>query len=328
MPKIESFGQTQDVSVTILVDNRADLMMESTETVKYFTDAPLLAEHGFAALIELKQAHTTILWDAGMTDIALMENMKRMEIDASDIDKIAISHGHRDHIASVFDVLAAIELGPEYKEWPTDATVEEMAEHALGRRLPLIAHPAAFHERWWFDDDGKKHGPASGPPRAEWEAARAEVITSEGPYRLGPGCWTTGYVPRRSFEKAGLPTKMYYRQGLEFVRDELDEDQAIVIHVQGKGLVVVSGCAHAGIVNTVEYAREISGVDRVWAILGGFHLGRAKDDDIQRTVEAIQALKPVMIVPSHCSGWKAIHQFAAQMPDAFMPGVVGATYLF
>ena len=328
MPRIEGFGEAQSVAITVLVDNRADLIVESTETVKYFRDKPLLAEHGFAALIDLKSADIRILWDAGITRIALLENMKRMEIDLTRIDKIAISHGHRDHTAAVTDVLAAINLAPEGKEWPADASVEDMMAYAQGRWLPLIAHPAAFHERWSFDEDGKKHGPYSGPPKAKWEAARAEVITSEGPHQLGPGCWTTGYVPRRSFEKSGRPTKMYYRDGHEFLRDDLDEDQAIVINVKGKGLVVVSGCAHSGIVNTVHYAQKISGVDRVWAILGGFHLARAKDREVQRTINEIKVLKPHMIVPSHCTGFKAIAQFAAHMPDAFVPGVVGATYLF
>jgi 7,8-dihydropterin-6-yl-methyl-4-(beta-D-ribofuranosyl)aminobenzene 5'-phosphate synthase len=120
---------------------------------------------------------------------------------------------------------------------------------------------------------------------------------------------------------------MYHRQGLEFLPDTLEEDQAIVINVTGKGLVVVSGCAHSGIVNTVNYAREISGVDRVWAIIGGFHLGRSEDEEVQLTIDEIQLLKPHLIVPSHCTGFRAIAQFAAQMPDAFVPGVVGATYL-
>jgi 7,8-dihydropterin-6-yl-methyl-4-(beta-D-ribofuranosyl)aminobenzene 5'-phosphate synthase len=328
MTQALDFGQTTDVAVTVLVDNRADLMVESTDTIKYFTDEPLLAEHGFAALIHLRAAGTRILWDAGITDIALVENMRRMKIDPAGIDMIAISHGHRDHIAAVFDVLAAVDLAPEAKEWPADASVEEMAAHAQGRRLPLIAHPAAFRERWWFDDDGKRHGPYPGPGKAEWEAARAEVIISEGPYRLGPGCWTTGYVPRRSFESSGLPAKMYYRQGLDLIRDSLEEDQAMAINVKDKGLVVVSGCAHSGIVNTVNHARQISGVDRVWAIIGGFHLGRSKDEEVQRTIDEIKQLKPHMIVPSHCTGFKAINQFAGQMPDAFAPGVVGTTYLF
>ena len=328
MSKIDGFGEAQAVAITILVDNRADLIVESTETVKYFTDKPLLAEHGFAALIDLKAANIRILWDAGITRIALVDNMKRMQIDAASIDKIAISHGHRDHTAAVTDILAAMDLAPQGKEWPADASVDDIAAYAQGRRVPLILHPAAFRERWAFDEDGKKHGPFSRPPRAEWEAAGAEIITSEGPYQLGPGCWTTGYVPRRSFEKSGRSTQMYYRDGQQFHRDDLEEDQAIAINVRDKGLVVLSGCAHSGIVNTVWHAQEISGIERVWSILGGFHLARAKPDEVQRTIDAIKALKPQLIVPSHCTGFAAIAQFAAQMPDAFLPGVVGATYLF
>ena len=89
------FGQTQNVTVTVLVDNRADLITKSTETVKYFTDKPLLAEHGFAALIDLKDAGVRILWDAGITDAALLENMQRMEIDPAIIDVVALSMATR-----------------------------------------------------------------------------------------------------------------------------------------------------------------------------------------------------------------------------------------
>ena len=93
-------------------------------------------------------------------------------------------------------------------------------------------------------------------------------------------------------------------------------------------MVVLTGCAHSGVVNTVNYAREISGVDRVWAIIGGFHLGPAEDEEIQRTVDAIKQMSPAMIVPSHCTGFKAIRQFAHQMPDQFVLGTVGTRYLF
>ena len=112
------------------------------------------------------------------------------------------------------------------------------------------------------------------------------------------------------------------------IRDDIDDDQAIVIHVKDKGLVILSGCAHSGIVNTVNYAREISGVDEVWAILGGFHLARANDDELQRTVAEIRRCRPKLIVPSHCTGFNAMCHFAAQMPEAFLPGLVGATYSF
>ena len=121
---------------------------------------------------------------------------------------------------------------------------------------------------------------------------------------------------------------MAYREGDELIRDYMDDDQAIVINLKGKGLVIVAGCAHSGIVNTVNYAREISGVDKVWAIMGGFHLGRASDEEIQRTIEEIKKLEPVMVVPSHCTGFKAISQFAFQMPKQFVLGAVGTRYLF
>ncbi len=324
----EAFGETQDVAITVLVDNRADLLAKSTATVKYQTEEPLLAEHGFAALVHLRAAGVRILWDAGLTSAVLMENMKRMKIRPATIDVIALSHGHSDHTAGISDVVRAMALRPQPRKWARDAAPEEIRRYAEGRRVKIVAHPAAFRERWSTQRDGGRYGPVFPPPRAEWEALGAELATPQGPYPLGPGCWTTGAVPRRSFETAGTPAMMLYRQGDAFVRDDIEDDQAIVINVQGKGLVVLSGCAHAGIVNTVNYAREISGVDRVWAILGGFHLGRANDDQIQRTVEAIAAHQPRVIVPAHCTGFRAMCRFAVQMPSEFLPGIVGATYLF
>jgi len=325
--RVESFGRTRDIEITVLIENNADLLVKSTDTVKRFTGKPLLAEHGFAALVELKEAGVRILWDAGISTTALLENARLMKIDLTTVDLIALSHGHGDHYAAMTDVLRAIARRPEPREWPPDASMEKMREWGRGRKVPLIAHPAAFRERWGIGKDGRKYGPHVAP-REEWEVAGAEIVPSEGPYRLGPGCWTTGAVPRRSFEQAGTPPSRAYREGDEFVRDRLDDDQAITINVRDKGLVVLSGCAHSGIVNTVQYAREISGVDKVYAILGGFHLAPAKDEEIERTIEEIIKLRPKMVVPTHCTGFKAITRFSNRMPDEFVQGVVGTKYLF
>jgi 7,8-dihydropterin-6-yl-methyl-4-(beta-D-ribofuranosyl)aminobenzene 5'-phosphate synthase len=219
-------------------------------------------------------------------------------------------------------------LRSQPKGWKQDAKPEEMRRWAEGRRVPVVAHPAAFRERWHTPKKGKWYGPMLPPPRAEWEALGADIILSKKPHELGPGCWTTGSVPRLSFETSGIPKTMTYRKGNAFIPDYVEEDQAIVINVKGKGLVILSGCAHAGIVNTVNHARKISGVDEVWAILGGFHLARANDDELLRTVDAIKACQPKLVVPSHCTGFRAMCRFAAQMPEEFLPGVVGATYLF
>jgi 7,8-dihydropterin-6-yl-methyl-4-(beta-D-ribofuranosyl)aminobenzene 5'-phosphate synthase len=322
-----SFGSTADVEITVLVENTADLLARSTDTVKRFTEKPLLAEHGFAALIDLNEAGVRILWDAGISTTALLENARLMKIDLTTVDKIALSHGHRDHYAAITEVLRQIVRRPESREWPSDASMDEIRAWGTSRQVPLIAHPAAFRERWGIAKDGRKFGPHVAP-REEWEAAGADIVLSEGPYQLGPGCWTTGAVPRRSFEQAGTPPSFAYRDGDAFVRDTLDDDQAIAIHVQDKGLVVLSGCAHSGILNTVRYAREISGVDKVYAILGGFHLAPAKDDEIERTIDEVIALQPAMVVPSHCTGFKAIARFSSRMPDQFVLGMVGSKYLF
>lgn len=327
MDTILDFGETEHLSLTVLVDNKADLIVKSTETIKYFTDKPLLAEHGFSVLVRLGD-DLTILWDAGVSRVALIENLRRMKIDPTTIDKIALSHGHHDHFAAMTDVLDSMHLRPDEKDWGTLVTAQTVEEWIESHRVPLVAHPAAYRERWAIKDDGTKVGPFLPPPRQEWEAAGAKIILSEDPYQLGPGCWTTGYVPRESFEQSGRSKHLHYREGDAFLPDDLEEDQAIAINVKDKGLVVLSGCAHSGIVNTVNHARTISGVDRVRAIIGGFHLARSTGEEIQQTIDAIKAVKPELIVPCHCTGFPAMRQFAVQTPEIFREGVVGATYLF
>lgn len=324
----ERFGIVEAVNITILVDNRADLIVKSNDIARYFTEKALLAEHGFSVLLHFPESDIKILWDAGVTRIALMENLRRMEIDPKDVGKIALSHGHHDHYAAMSDFLSQMELQVEAREWDQGVTEFAVDSWIKSHRIPIITHPAAFRERWWTKDDGTLVGPVPAPPRKEWEAMGAQIISSQGPYELGPGCWTTGYIPRRSFEKSGRPTRLLYREGANFYPDDLEEDQAIVIHVKNRGLVVLSGCAHSGIVNTLEHAREISGVDDIYAVIGGFHLARSNDKEMRDTIQAIKDIQPEILVPCHCTGFQAICTFSEQFPEAFFPGVVGATYMF
>ena len=119
-----------------------------------------------------------------------------------------------------------------------------------------------------------------------------------------------------------------YRNGSELLPNDIDDDQALVINVKDKGLIVLSGCAHSGIVNTIEHAKAFTGIDTVYAIIGGFHLAPAKDEEISKTIEYIKKEKPTYVIPTHCSGFQAISNFAQEMPDEFIEGVVGATYNF
>ncbi len=322
-----NIGSVDHVSLTVLVDNKADLIVESSDQIKYFTDEPLLAEHGYSVLIQLEDLERKILWDAGVSKVALMENMRRMKLDSASIAIIALSHGHLDHYAAMTNLLIDMDLLPEDKEWDASVKAKDIEEWLESPRIPIVAHPAAFRERWWVKDDGTMIGPFLPPPAQEWQAAGAKLVLSEDPYQLKPGCWTTGFIPRNSFEESGRSKKLRYRSGSDFFPDDLEDDQAIVINVEGKGLIVLSGCAHSGIVNTVNHAKDVFKVDSIYAIIGGFHLARASDDEIDRTIDFIRSTEARLVIPTHCTGFRAVSRFAQEMPDEFVEGVVGATYL-
>ena len=180
----EEIGNVDKVSLTILVDNKADLIVESNEQVKYFTEKPLLAEHGFSVLVQINDSEEKILWDAGVSKQTLIENMQRMELNPRTISKIALSHGHSDHYAGMTTILNEMSLLPEAKEWGETVSQEEVENLLAQSQISIVSHPAAYRERWWKKDDGTLVGPFSPTPKKEWEAAGAEIITSSKPYKL------------------------------------------------------------------------------------------------------------------------------------------------
>jgi len=181
-------------------------------------------------------------------------------------------------------------------------------------------------------DDFKVFFPAF--TREKAEAAGVHLVETEKPYPMMEGTILfLGGIPRRTAFEKGAPNLCYEEDGVE-KQDPIDDDSALVFNVKNKGLVILSGCAHAGIVNTVEYAREVTGVHEICAVMGGFHLtGADMDAVIAPTTQALKALDPVYIIPTHfipthCTGRAAVMHIEKEMPDKFLLNMSGTRMTF
>ena len=300
------------VEITVLVDNYTDFLINTPSTpvdrrLPYDPMRHILAEHGLSCLVRVaagKREHA-ILLDTGLSCECLPWNLRQMGISLAGIEALVLSHGHYDHTGSLETVVAG-----------------------AGRQVPLIVHPDAFLRRR-LNIPGQGIFDQPNPDPVVLKKAGADIRIRTEPSTLAAGhLLVTGEGERKTPFEKGMPNAEIEREG-SWVADPLRDDQALVIDVKGRGLVILSGCAHAGIVNTVEYARKITGVDRVHAVLGGFHLsGKAFDDVIPPTIEAMKAIGPDYIVPMHCTGWAAINRFMDAMPGKCILNTVGTTYVF
>jgi 7,8-dihydropterin-6-yl-methyl-4-(beta-D-ribofuranosyl)aminobenzene 5'-phosphate synthase len=312
--------------VTTLVDNATDALLPSNDRVRRYglADAAhelvptelaaggktldaLRAEHGFSALLEVTAAgrDRRVLFDAGVTPDGLVGNLDRLGLAPDTFEAVVLSHGHFDHVMGL-DGLA----------------------RRLGRRnLPLLLHPDFWTQRRLALPTGAFELPL--PSRAGIEAAGFAVVADRQPSLLLDGVLlVTGEVDRTTPFETGMPLHEAYRDGAWRPDPLIHDDQAVLVHVRHKGLVVLTGCGHAGIVNIVRHAKRLTGIDRVCAVLGGFHLsGPAFEPVIAPTVAALAAEEPDLLVPAHCTGWTAQLALARALPEAYLPNAVGSTFL-
>jgi len=303
------------VTVTTLVDNVTDLLLADTGPAKRppFALATagevLRAEHGFSCLVTITKAARTIrvLFDAGITPDGLVENMRRLELSPHEIDIIVLSHGHWDHTTGMHGLSAA-----------------------LGRaRLPVLIHPE-FWSRRRVALPGREPLELPSTSRSALEGAGFDVVEEQQPsFLLDGSLLVTGEVDRTTEFERGFPAHQAHRDGRWQPDPLILDDQALVANVRGRGLVVLTGCGHSGIVNILRYVRRLTGQDHLHAVIGGFHLsGPTFEPIIAPTCDALADLAPDHLVPTHCTGWRAIHAMAARFPDAFIQNSVGTRFEF
>jgi len=295
----------QAVTVEILVDNFFDVFEPSRpgiveRVVPGRLKKPLLAAHGLAFLITLNHQGklSRILMDAANAPLPLFNNLEALEHDINDIDAVALSHGHPDHYGGLVEFLAKRTGGP----------------------IPVYLHKDVFLPKILITPRGR-----IGPWVLELDqlvVAGVDLYQNQGPQLVLDQALLTGTVETTTSYEKPLPSFRRQVAGQE-EQDLFQDEQALVAVVEGRGLVVIGGCSHPGIVNMVKYAQKLTGVQKVSLIMGGFHLAPGGDELVKHTIQGLKELDPELIIAGHCTGFRALTKLAAAFPDNFMVSCVG-----
>jgi 7,8-dihydropterin-6-yl-methyl-4-(beta-D-ribofuranosyl)aminobenzene 5'-phosphate synthase len=305
IPEVES------LEVVAVVDNFYDCFQKDEKCAKRtnlqsaesFDSIRLQGEMGLAYYITatVKGKQHVILMDFSLSPSVYENNLRRLKLDPAKADAILLSHGHEDHYGGMTVALKQVKA-PLYVGGP-DAFVHR-----------LFVTPARTVDMGTLD-------------RSMIEKAGVRVVLAAAPTVVADAGLITGEIPHQTdYERVPPPMKM--EKNAQVVQDPLTHEIALVFNVRNKGLVVITSCAHSGVINTIEYARKITGVRKVLAVIGGMHLTTATDETISRTVAALQAIQPTFLAPMHCTGNRALMKLASALPDAYVHPSVGTHCVF
>jgi 7,8-dihydropterin-6-yl-methyl-4-(beta-D-ribofuranosyl)aminobenzene 5'-phosphate synthase len=309
----DKITEVDKLTVWVLTDNYFDTLRPDSQITKRYRVVPgksIHAEHGLAYYVETVVNGTTnaCMFDYGLDPAGVMNNISLLGLDLSKSRAFCLSHGHFDHFMAALEIL-------------------KQNQTRIPKGTPFYVGEEAFSPRFALPPGGAEPRYIGQLKREDIEKLGLKVVEVKSASQIIPGAYFTGNIERvTSYEK--VPPSLLIKRGEKPEPDDFRGEQAFFFNVKGKGLVILSGCAHAGIVNTVKQSQRVSGIEKIHTVLGGFHLINAKPEIIQKTVADIKDMKPDYIVPTHCTGFEAIVAFRQEMPGEFIINTAGTQYTF
>ncbi|MDG6223465.1 MAG: MBL fold metallo-hydrolase [Candidatus Bathyarchaeota archaeon] len=282
----------KNVQLTVLIENTTNS-----------NNPKLEAKHGLSVYVTVTvdTNKVTVLMDTGASPEKLLSNITELNVNLESVDAVVLSHGHYDHTGGLIQLL-----------------------ENLRKSVPVIGYPTVFEPKLSM----MPHLRLIGAPFkcSDVETVGGVPLLASNPVKIAEGITTTGEVPRiTDFEKVNGFWTIHQNK---FINDVMLDDQSLVIDLENKGLIVITGCAHSGIINTLKYAQKITGNNKIYAVVGGFHLIGASDEKIQKTITEIKNLHPTVVAPCHCTGKNVIKKFSEEFGDRFVSVHTGTVINF
>nr|MDO8079738.1 MBL fold metallo-hydrolase [Candidatus Freyarchaeota archaeon] len=325
------FGEGVDkVRVRVLTENTTDITLLTDQKFRDKVQQPgpstlmCLAEHGLSLLFEVTEGGSvhTFLLDAGGLLGSVANNMKFLQIDPKEIEKFVLSHGHFDHFGGLNHIINQFSPGTEIivaknaflPKWALrgelsgksikldNEKLEQLQKERKIRQLPKL-------DKDLFNEQIKNNN--------------LKLIETSKPLQFAPGVWTSGEIETPIKEE--LTTGLYVQKNGEIIFDDFRDEISIFVNVKNKGLIILTGCGHTGIMNTVKMAQKLSGINKIYALIGGYHMNWASKERIDKTLGFIKKLKPEILCAMHCSGFNFTARLMNEIPNSVL-GIVGTVF--